>query len=245
MNSEPSSKEAHPDPSQAQGWPWSRIALGLLGVLAFMVLARAVGAQLPVWAEWIQSLGAWGPAAFILLYSSAVVLFVPGSILTLAGGAIFGVTFGTLYVITAAVLGSCISFLIARYLARGWVETKLQQNARFDAVARAVGENGLKITFLLRLSPAFPFSFMNYALGLTRVSFRDYLFASVGMLPGTLLFVYSGRIIGDVAALAGGVTSERGWGEYAVLGIGLLATLAVATLVARIAKRALNEIVES
>ena len=95
--------------------------------------------------------------------------------------------------------------------------------------------------FLLRLSPVFPFSFMNYAIGITRISFRDYLLASVGMLPGTVLYVYYGKLVGDVAALAGGAAPERDAGYYAILAIGLAATVAVTALVTRIARRALEE----
>jgi uncharacterized membrane protein YdjX (TVP38/TMEM64 family) len=94
---------------------------------------------------------------------------------------------------------------------------------------------------LLRLSPAFPFSFMNYALGLTRIRFRDYMAASIGMLPGTVLYVYYGKLIGDVAALASGAAPARDASYYAVLGVGLIATVAVTALVARIASRALKE----
>jgi uncharacterized membrane protein YdjX (TVP38/TMEM64 family) len=141
------------------------------------------------------------------------------------------------------VLGSAGGFLIARYGARGWVEPRIASNARFAAVDRAVAENGLKITFLLRLSPVFPFSFLNYALGLTSVSFRDYLLASAGMLPGTLLYVYYGKVVGDVAAIAGG--APAGGNERTVFTIaGLLATIAVTTVVTRVARRALAEATE-
>ena len=138
-------------------------------------------------------------------------------------------------------LGSSGAFLIARYIARGWVENKLAQNERFDAVDRAVAESGLKITFLLRLSPAFPFSFLNYALGLTRVSFRDYALAGFGMLPGTLLYVYYGSVIGAVAKIATQTETPKGSGYYVVMAVGLVATILVTTLVTRIARRALTE----
>lgn len=233
------------EPKHAGGAMLRRIAIGLIALGSFFVLARMVGDQLPAWTSWVQSLGAWGPVVFILLYILAITLFVPGSILTLAGGALFGVVLGTVYVFIAAVLGSCLSFLIARYGGRSFVEKRLGQNPRFDAVARAIAQNGLKITFLLRLSPAFPFSLMNYALGLTRVRFQDYVLASVGMLPATLLYVYSGRVIGDVAALTGGATPQQGAGQYVLLAVGLAATLAVAIMVTRIARRALNEMTES
>ena len=138
-------------------------------------------------------------------------------------------------------IGSSCAFLVARYLARGAVERRFGDNARFAALDRAIGENGLKILFLLRLSPAFPFTFLNYAIGLTRISFRDYLLASLGMIPGTVLYVYYGKLIGDVAALASGAVPDRGASYYVFLGIGLAATIAVTALVTRIARRALRE----
>jgi uncharacterized membrane protein YdjX (TVP38/TMEM64 family) len=177
----------------------------------------------------------------VLVYAVAVIAFVPGSVLTLAGGAIFDLFWGTVYVFIAAVIGSSGAFLVARYLARGAVESRLGRSERFASLDRNIGGQGLKIVFLLRLSPVFPFSFMNYAIGLTRISFRDYLLSSVGMLPGTVLYVYYGKLVGDVAVLAGGAAPERGAGYYAILAIGLAATIAVTALVTRIARRALEE----
>jgi uncharacterized membrane protein YdjX (TVP38/TMEM64 family) len=218
-----------------------RIAF-VLGVLALLiVLARQAGHYLPAVAQWVEELGVWGPLVFIVAYAAAVVAFVPGALLTLAGGAIFDLGWGTLYVFTAAVLGSSAAFLISRYLARGLVERRFSENPRFTALDRAIGDQGLKIMFLLRLSPAFPFSFMNYAVGLTGIRFRDYLLASVGMLPGTVLYVYYGKLVGDVAALASGVAPEHDAGYYAWLALGLAATVAVTALVARTASRALRE----
>ena len=218
-----------------------RIALALVAGIAILALARAGGDALPFAVKWVEELGFWGPVFFVGLYTLATVLFVPGSLLTLAGGALFGVAGGVAYVFTAAVLGSSAAFLIARYAARDRVARKLAAHPRFEALDRAVGEEGLKITFLLRLSPAFPFSFLNYALGLTRVRFRDYLIASLGMLPATFLYVYSGRVIGDVAQLAGGVQPERGLGYAVLVGLGLAATVAVTAVITRTARRALAE----
>jgi uncharacterized membrane protein YdjX (TVP38/TMEM64 family) len=221
--------------------PLARLALAL-GVLAgLFVLGREAGAYVPRFAAWVEGLGVWGPAVFILGYAAAVVGFVPGSLLTLAAGAIFGLLEGTAYVLVAATLGSAAAFLVSRYAARGWVEGRLAGNARFAAIDRAIGEQGRRIVVLLRLSPVFPFNLLNYALGLTRVRFADYLVASVAMLPGTLLYVYYGKIAGDVAAVAGGAGVGRGAGYWAVLGLGLAATVAVSTVVARLARRALAE----
>lgn len=220
-------------------------ALVVLVVVALVVLARQAGGYVAVAAEWVEGLGFWGPLAFALIYAAATVLFVPGALLTLAAGAIFGVLKGTVVVWFAAMLGSAGAFLVSRYGARGWIEEQLGQSEKFSAVDRAVAENGLKITFLLRLSPVFPFNFLNYALGLTRVTFRDYLIAGFGMLPGSLLYVYYGDIAGEVAAVAGGNPTPRDTNYYVVLGIGLVATIAVTTLVTRIARRALGEVTEA
>lgn len=222
--------------------PLARIAVGLVAAVALFTLARQVGAYVPQFAAWVNGLGVWGPLVFIVGYAAAVVAFVPGSVLTLAAGAIFGLGAGVLYVFVAAVLGSSAAFLVSRYLARGVVEQRLAGNARFAAIDRAVGAQGRRIVFLLRLSPAFPFTLLNYALGLTRVRFVDYVLASVGMLPGTLLYVYYGKLAGDVAALAGGAAVEKGAGYYAVLALGLAATIAVTAVVTRTARKALAEV---
>jgi uncharacterized membrane protein YdjX (TVP38/TMEM64 family) len=131
---------------------------------------------------------------------------------------------------------------VSRHLARRTVERRLAGNQRFAAIDRAVGAQGRKIVFLLRLSPVFPFNLLNYALGLTQVRFVDYLIGSLGMIPGTILYVYYGKLAGDVAALAGGgARVEKGAGYYAVLLLGLVATVAVTTVVTRTARRALKE----
>ena len=166
---------------------------------------------------------------------------MPASLLTLAAGAIFGLAAGTAYVFVAAMLGSCLAFLVARYVARSSVEGRLAGDPRFAAIDKAVGAQGRRIVFLLRLSPAFPFNLLNYALGLTSVRFADYAIAGFGMLPGTLLYVYSGKVAGDVAALAGGAGSEGGGAQTALLTVGLVATAIVTVLVTRIARKALAE----
>ncbi len=225
--------------------PAAKIALGIAVIVLVVVLARRAGALLPEFAAWVKSLGGWGPVAFIAGYAAATVAFLPGSLLTLAAGAIFGVGAGVAYVFVAAVLGSCAAFLVARYLARASVERRLAGNARFASIDRAVGAQGLRIVFLLRLSPIFPFNLLNYALGLTRIRFVDYALASVGMLPGTVLYVYSGKVAGDVAALAGGAAVEKGAAYYAVLAIGLVATGVVTLVITRMARRALRHVAES
>jgi uncharacterized membrane protein YdjX (TVP38/TMEM64 family) len=232
---------AAPAASDRSKISWAKIAAGAAALGALIYLGRQVGGYVPQFAGWVDGLGALGPVAFIAGYALAVVGFVPGSVLTLAAGAIFGVLEGTLYVFLAATLGSAGAFLVARYLARRAVERRIEGDQRFAAIDRAVGAQGRKIVFLLRLSPIFPFNLLNYALGLTRVRLADYLVASLGMIPGTLLYVYSGKLVGDVATLAGGAGVERGSGYYAVLSLGFVATVVVTIAVTRIARRALEE----
>jgi uncharacterized membrane protein YdjX (TVP38/TMEM64 family) len=219
----------------------ARIALILLGLAALVLVGRTAGAHFAEFAAWVKAQGPRGPLFFVLAYTAAVIAFVPGSILTLAGGALFGVGWGTLYVFIAAVLGSSLAFLIARYLARGAVEKQLAGNPKLVAIDRAIAGEGRRIVFLLRLTPAVPFSVLNYGLGLTQVRFVDTLVAAIGMLPGTLLYVYSGKLIGDVAALAGGASVPKGPAYWTLIGVGLLATLLVTVLITRTARRALAE----
>ncbi len=223
----------------------TKLIIVSLVLVALFLLSREVGGAIPILAARIEALGAWGPAAFIVIYALATIAFVPGALLTLAGGALFDLFEGTFYVFIAAVVGSSSAFLIARYAARAFIEDRLRNQPRFAAIDRATGEQGLKIVFLLRLSPVFPFNFMNYALGLTRVRFRDYLLASIGMLPGTLLYVYYGKAIGDVAALAADAAPDKDAAYYGVMTIGLVATIAVTALITRLARRALAEATES
>jgi uncharacterized membrane protein YdjX (TVP38/TMEM64 family) len=227
------------DPSR--GLPLARIGLAAAGLVGLLLLGRYAGGYLPAFAAWVDSLGVWGPIVFTIGYAAAVVGFVPGSILTLAAGAVFGLLKGTVTVFVAATVGASLAFLVSRHVARSAIEKRLAGNDRFAAIDRAVGAEGRKIVFLLRLSPVFPFNLLNYALGLTRVRFADYVVASFGMLPGTLLYVYYGKLAGDVAALAGGAVVEKNAGYYTVLLLGLVATVVVTTFVTRIARRALRE----
>jgi uncharacterized membrane protein YdjX (TVP38/TMEM64 family) len=146
---------------------------------------------------------------------------------------------GVALVVTGATLGASASFLIARHGARRAVARRLAREPRLAAIDRAVATDGRRIVFLLRLSPVFPFALLNYALGATQIAFRDFLIATIGILPGTTLYVYAGKVAGDVALAASGAAPARGVAYYAVLAAGLLATAAVTLLVTRTARRAL------
>jgi uncharacterized membrane protein YdjX (TVP38/TMEM64 family) len=209
-----------------------------------VLAGRLLGGYVPAFAAWVNGLGAWGPAVFIAGYAVATVAFIPGALLTLAAGVVFGVVRGTVYTFFGATLGASGAFLVSRYLARGAVERRLEGRPRFAAVDRAVARQGWKIVVLLRLSPVFPFNLLNYALGLTRIPFLEYFLASVAMLPGTLLYVYYGSAIGSLAALAGGAKVDRGAAGWALFALGLVATIVVTTLITRMAGRAIRQEVE-
>jgi uncharacterized membrane protein YdjX (TVP38/TMEM64 family) len=239
----PERPEHSAPPSRTRGlWKW------LLGA-AIMGGLLALGRQLPVdsWIEasrgTIEGLGVWGPVAFGIAYVSATVLMVPGILLTIAAGALFGPLLGTATVSVSSVTGSAIAFLIARHLARERVEKRLQGNPRFAAIDRAIGEQGWKIVGLLRLSPAMPFSLSNYLYGLTAVAFWPYVGVSaVAMLPATFLYVYLGDIgAKGVEAAVGAETASASGLEWSLRIIGLLASVGVTIYVTRIARRAIAQ----
>ena len=219
-------------------------ALLIVGIALWRGRAE-LASELQAFALWVRGLGGWAPLAFIAGYAIAVVGFVPALPLTLAGGAIFGPIAGVAYVFAAASAGACGAFLIARYAARSVLEQRIAGNPRFNAVDRAIADRGLRIAFLLRLSPVFPFSLLNYALGLTRVRFADYAVACLGMLPATAAYVYLGSLLGELAGLTPGATPadpSSAWLKRALSVLGLFATLAVIGVIARTAQRALAEV---
>lgn len=220
---------------------WPRIGGAVVLVVVLIAAARVGGGYIPEFARWVGEQGAVGLFVFVAGYALATVLAVPGSILTLAAGAIFGIGQGTALVFAGAMLGSTAAFLIARYLARPMVERRVASDPRFQRIDRAVAGQGWKIVGLLRLSPLLPFNLLNYSLGLTGVSLRDYVIGGFGMLPGTLLYVYSGKVAGELAVLAGDEAVSRGPGYFLMLGVGLLATIVVSVWVGRIAGAALAD----
>jgi uncharacterized membrane protein YdjX (TVP38/TMEM64 family) len=230
-------------PSRAARLLRPKTLLIVIGAIAILYSAHRIGAgpSLTDALDWIRGLGPLAPVAFVAIYIVACVAFVPGSILTIGGGVIFGVVRGSIYVSIAATLGATAAFLVGRYFARDWVSEKLQGNAKFKAIDLAVGREGWKIVFLTRLSPVFPFNLINYAYGLTRVTLRDYFFASwLGMIPATVLYVYIGSLSGDLAGAAGGHTT-RTPAEWAFTAVGFVATVAVVVYATRIGARALRE----
>ncbi|OBQ43343.1 MAG: hypothetical protein AN484_12995 [Aphanizomenon flos-aquae WA102] len=191
--------------------------------------------------QWINSLGSLGGIVFIGIYIIATLAFLPAAILTLGAGVIFGVIWGSLYVFVGATLGAIAAFLVGRYLARGWVKEKISSYKKFTNIDQAVSKEGLKIVFLIRLSPLFPFNLLNYALGLTNVSLKDYSLASFGMIPGTIMYVYLGYLAGDLALIGNKNQPDNMIFHWLIQIIGLISTIAVTVYVTKIAKKALEE----
>jgi uncharacterized membrane protein YdjX (TVP38/TMEM64 family) len=190
--------------------------------------------------QWIDRLGAIAPIAFILLYIIATVGFLPGSILTLGAGVVFGVVMGSLYVFIGATIGATAAFLVGRYLARDWVAHKIEDNKKFRAIDEAVGREGLKIVLLTRLSPIFPFNLLNYAYGITGVSLKDYVIGSVGMIPGTIMYVYIGSLASSLATVGTEAQPADPTVQWAIRIIGFMATVGVTLYITKVARKALE-----
>lgn len=220
-----------------------RLACFVIIAASVLVILRALPTAqlLDLMQQKVATFGPWGPVVFGAAYFIAAVLFVPGSALTLAAGAIFGLGVGTATVSVSSTAAAGASFLIARYLARERVRRMAETNRTFGAIDTAIAQGGWKIIALLRLSPAVPFSLGNYLYGLTPVRFWPYLLASwIAMLPGTFMYVYLGLVGKTAAAGAGGASGKNPW-QYVLLGAGLLATIVVSVYVTRLARKALRE----
>lgn len=199
----------------------------LIRLSLFLLLAIAIGVAISyrdqfdaeALRQWLEGTGAAGPILFMLIYALAAVLFLPGSVLTLAGGAIFGPVLGTFYNLTGATLGATLAFLIARYLAADWVERKT--GGKLAQLKNGVEKEGWRFVAFVRLVPLFPFNLLNYALGLTRINLLHYIIASyLCMLPGAIAYTYLGYAGRE--AIAGG----EGMIQKGLLALGLLALVA-------------------
>jgi uncharacterized membrane protein YdjX (TVP38/TMEM64 family) len=196
--------------------------------LAFSVMSR------------IEALGAWGPIVFIMTYVAATVACLPGSLLTLAAGVVYGVAGGTVLVSVSSTLGAVAAFLSGRFLARDWVMGKIACDPRFMTLDEAIAREGGKIVLLVRLSPLFPFNIVNYVFGATRITLRQYTMASwLGMIPGTILYTWLGSMAGDIARAGQNARPQTAW-EWAFHAFGLLCALIATCWIARIATTALK-----
>jgi uncharacterized membrane protein YdjX (TVP38/TMEM64 family) len=214
-------------------------------VVILIIAARQLNLDrlLLIFCGWIKELGAYGPIAYVVIYNLATLLFVPGFLLTIKGGTLFGVVWGSIYVLIAATIGATLAFAMGRYLSRDWVYRQMKEHPKFSAIERAVAREGWKIVLLTRLSPIFPFNLLNYAFGVTEITLKDYLLGSLGMLPGTVLYVYLGAIASDLSVSGApdmAAHPEAQIAQWAIRLVGLVATIAIAIYVGQLAKRALE-----
>jgi len=226
------------------------LRLGKIALLIFVILDVAIALLFLPFREWfsqfegyVQGLGAAGPVVMILVYVAATVLLIPGSALTIAAGTLFGLRTGFLVVFLGANLGALCAFLLARTFLRDRVVWWAESRPKFRALDRAIGQQGFKMIFLSRLSPAFPFTLLNYLLGLTAVRTGAYVLANLfGMLPGAFLYVYIGAAARDAIAGPDGTTDIY---QRLLKYVGLLATGAVVVIITRIARKALRDAEEA
>jgi len=192
----------------------------------------------------IQEAGPLGWFLFIGLYALCCLLFIPGSILTLAAGAVYGFWGGSALVLAGNGLGSILSLLVTRYFLRDWMARRIAGNSRLKALEKAIAHHDWKLVLLTRLSPIMPFSLINYSLGLTKISAWRFLLATeVGAIPATFVYVYIGTLTGNLARIAPDLKQHRSM-EWTFQGVGLLLAIGVTIYVTRLATRALNQRLE-
>ena len=185
----------------------------------------------------VVELGPWAPVLFVLIYIAAAVTLAPAFFLTVAGGAVFGVWQGSLLVFVGASLGASAVYALASPLASTRWMRRVTSDQRVAAVRKAVAGGGVRVMLLLRLSPLVPYSILNYALALSGVRYADFVVALLGMIPAIVLYTYYGKVVGDVAALAAGVSPPRGLEYYVLLAVGLVTVVVSTTMITRAARR--------
>jgi len=227
----------------------NKSAIARLVALIVIIMALFLAMQfLPIqqllgnFNTWVALMGVGGIFIFIGVYAVATVLLAPGSILTIGAGFAFGLWKGFLAVSAGSTLGAALAFLVARFIARDKVEAIAKGNDKFRRIDNAIGKQGAKLIFLLRLSPVIPFNISNYLYGLTSVKFWPYVLASwIGMIPGTFLYVYIGTASqAAVSAAASGEAVKHGWQYWALTSVGLAATVIVTIWITKIARDALR-----
>ena len=180
-----------------------------------------------------------GALAFVPLYALWVTLLLPGVWASMLAGALYGTLWGSVLVFAGACLGAEAAFLLGRHALRDWARRRLERVPRLAAIEQAVSREGLRLVLLTRLSPAFPFSLLTLAYGLSGVSLRDYSIGLIGILPGTVLFCGLGALAGDVARFGSVLSGQADPATWALRVGGIVATVAVVWIVGRAAQKAL------
>ena len=182
-----------------------------------------------------------GVVIFIFIYALWVTFLLPGLWISMLGGVLYGPFFGTIFVFIGACLGAELTFILSRNFFRNWSNQKIANFPKFQTIQKAVTKQGLKLIFLTRLSPAFPFALLNLFYGVSEVSWRDFSLGLLAILPGTIFYSSLGSIAGDVAKFDDVLMSGNSIASQALGWIGLLATLALVVLISKVAKEALQE----
>lgn len=188
----------------------------------------------------LTNAGPWAPVLFVLLYVAAAVTLAPAFFLTVAAGAMFGVWRGSLLVFVAASLGASVVYGLVSPLARSRLMARVTRNRHVAAIRAAIVGQGAWVMFLLRLSPLIPYTPLNYALALSGVRYRDFAVALLGMIPAIVMYTYYGRVVGDVAALAEGVSPPKGPEYYVMLVAGLAAVVVSTVMITKASRRAIE-----
>jgi len=181
-----------------------------------------------------------GTVLFIPLYAIWVTFLLPGVWASMLAGALYGTWLGSLLVFFGAVLGAECVFFLSRTIFRDWASTQLLKYPKLLKIGKTVTNEGLKFVFLTRLSPAFPFSLLNLAYGLSEISFRDYSIGLIGILPGTILFCELGSIAGDLTRFQDVLSNRSDIASYSISLIGGISTILVVFIIGRAIKLALE-----
>ncbi len=220
------------------------LAAGLALVVAAVVLRQPAASGILWLAERVKGLGGWGPLAYTVSLTAAIPLCLPAAPFLLASGILFGAVGGLFWGGLGSLLGGALAFLLGRRVLRARVERRLASETGFEVMSRALRREGARGASLIRLSPVVPAWLVHYALGVSRVAWREYWLSSIAVLPTVMLYVFAGVGLGDLAALERGDGPPRGPGYYVFLGAGILSTLAASVLLARRARRILERMAE-
>ncbi len=220
----------------------------ILGPAVILILLFLAALLLPVRQylltvlQWLQSLGPVGAVVLIILYVAACLLFLPVWMITVSAGFLYGLGWGTTIMFAGALAGAAAAFMTGRTLARAWIAQKIRGNTTFTKIDHAIERQGFRLVFFMRLSPVFPFSLMNYALGITKVPFWPYIWGTaLGMLPGSVMYVYFGTAARSLTAIAAGQASRHGAGREMIFWMGLTATMVAVFVITRIAQKSLKD----
>lgn len=222
---------------------WPKVVLITAIIIVWYVLLKI--SPLDEWLLgvliWVKGLGFWGPFIFVLLYIPSCVLMFPDILPNTAAGAIWGIFIGAAAVSFGRLLGSTVTFLLARRFSQHWQEQRMAKDPKFAAVAKAIEQQGFRIVLLLRLCPLFPVIMLNYGLGMTQVTLRSYMAGTLlGMIPRTLFVAYAGSGVRSLMDLSSGKALENAGNPLLYWG-GLVISLIIVVFLANKARTLINE----